>query len=259
MKCRIRILAFIGALCWFAATASASNLVWGFSPDATYQCTGFGNITSPLLANEEYNAAASLCNDPASGSPINSDQIPDYWWLAPTDNPSNSDIAVGSSNGTNYVSFMGAATDIGDYDCLVAYFNTPGASSSNPIAYTVSFSLAVTGTVGSNAVLIPEWNWFQQGDTENMVTYTPTSDTTGWVNFSFTEYAVQSTSNIMFHGVDAVDGVSSPSNAIELANVSVTEVSSAPEPASLLLIASALIMGALFCRVKYSPGIVKST
>jgi hypothetical protein len=220
------------------------------------------------------------CAASGSGTPTNNtnDAIPNGWFLVPTDDVSKSDVAVdslsNSSQGpqgtsTYYVGFFSTSTT--SNDCLYATFATPGASLSNPIQYTVSFWVAVTGDVGANAVLIPEWDWqvsvfdgstqtnvslqaeMNSGTVDNpqSIALPTTIGPAGYEEFTFTETASSSVSNVMFHG-----GGLNAGTGILLDNVVVTEGSPAPdvpEPSTVLL--TAAVVGAYGVRLvkKKSP------
>ena len=263
MSSQVRIVvAVVASVFSFVVRADASNLV--INPvfnQGTYQCTETSNF--------------ACVYPPPSGAALNSDTLPVTWLLYPTDNVNQSNLqdvendpsafagnpALGVASDNSFMSFMSTAQDF-SLDCLVStYFNI---TSGTP--YTVSFWLnfAGTGTAGHFTAFLPEWNWALVGDIENFGPGgSPALDLSaiagqGWQFFTMTEMvpirdtgnvAKSIQGNVMFHG--AIGG---GTGALELANVSVTQEQTTPEPASLLLVVSVLITARFYYK-SYSGGI----
>jgi uncharacterized protein (TIGR03437 family) len=222
MHIRSRTLpASLLTLCWFASSAAAD--------------------TTNLVSNGNF----------AGGTYIQqgtTDTVANGWGLLIG---GNSNFQIQNINGTFYAAFMSTASaadlangnqnGIGvpngnpDQDCFYQSITVVAGNK-----YTVSFSVQVTGTVGSNTILIPQWNWGPKvGPTVNMMDplygsydatkaeYSPANGT-GSVQETFTEtapvgngVAAGSTEqvNLMFHGSNVTGG------AILLTNVVVTPAS----------------------------------
>ena len=171
------------------------------------------------------------------------DNLPNGWGLSPTDNSLLSNCGVstvvnpakdeGPESGADYMTFQSTETD-GSQDCLYQYLPTVIGQK-----YNITFSVALTsGTLGPDAYLDPEWDSGGTDDTylRNSYYYYPGSTTTGpalYETFSFTETASKTSTLFYFHGVDADGG------SIEVDNVSVTPVSTVPEPSAWRLMAVA--------------------
>lgn len=151
---------------------------------------------------------------------------------------SASDLADGNMNG------IGIPYGSPDMDCLYQPLTVIGGRQ-----YTISFTVTVTGAVGNNTLLIPQWNWSPQVGTQiNMMdplygnynaangeysaatgtgsvseTFTETAPTGAGVSAGSTEVV-----NLMFHGSDVTGG------AILLTNVVVTEAPVPPAAPSIL-------------------------
>jgi PEP-CTERM motif len=181
-----------GMLCWWANTASASNLfVNGDFEGGTYAQV-FGSST---------------------------DILPNGWTNSPPTNSSNLNVFANGSgpssaeSGTHYIAFQSAVTD-GTQDCLNQVISTVPNQK-----YTVSFWVAMTASSGSQYGLGPEWDSGGANDTvmgTNAFYYHPTnSPSVAYKLFSFTETASSSSTSIYFHGADAT-------GAVLLDNVSVS-------------------------------------
>lgn len=251
----ITLMALLGL---FAASAAADNIVPNGNFDGgTYQCNP-QNIGSP--------PGNGYCIAGTTGPNVE-ETIADDWILDPMDDVSESNFQTvttgGGQGGNNYVEFMSSSVPIpsadwtpgnpaniafyennfGEQDCLYTSLVTDIGQQ-----YTVSFWVDLTGSIDSEQTsLLPVWNWASGSDTYMLPTgaqpnyFDPTTNQfTGWTEYTFTEAATSTSTNLMFHGTDA-DG------AIELSSVSVTADSVAPEPSSLLLISSGLVIVGL-CR-----------
>jgi uncharacterized protein (TIGR03437 family) len=214
-------------LCWFASRSAAD--------------------TSNIVSNGNF----------AGGTyPQATDTVATGWTLLPAD---KTDFQIQNINGTFYAVFMSTASasdlaggnrnGIGipngqpDQDC---FYQTLTVVAGNQ--YTVSFSVKVTGAVGSNTLLIPQWNWSPNvGPTTNMMdplygSYDAgngeysAANGTGSVQKTFTQTApigdgVPAGSiehvNLMFHGSNISGG------NILLTDVVVTAASTFPVPSIL--------------------------
>ncbi len=193
MQTRFVAKAFLaGMLCWWANTASASNLfVNGDFEGGTYSQV-FGSST---------------------------DILPNGWTNSPPTNSSNLNVFANGNgpgsaeSGTHYIAFQSAVTD-GTQDCLNQVISTVPNQK-----YTVSFWVAMTASSGSQFGLGPEWDSGGANDTTMGTTafyYRPTnSPAVAYKFFSFTETASSSSTSIYFHGADAT-------GAVLLDNVSVS-------------------------------------
>ena len=193
MQTRFVVKAFLaGMLCWWANTASASNLfVNGDFEGGTYTQV-FGTST---------------------------DNLPNGWTNSPPTTSSNLNVFANGSgpgsaeSGTHYIAFQSAVTD-GTQDCLNQVISTVPNQK-----YTVSFWVGMTASSGSQFGLGPEWDSGGANDTTMGATafyYHPTnSPSVAYKFFSFTETASSSSTSIYFHGADAT-------GAVLLDNVSVT-------------------------------------
>lgn len=188
-------------ICLFATSAAADNLV----PNGSF---AGGTYIGP-----------------------NGETIPNGWINLPTDNVALSDVNVESSNGSYYVAFSSPETD-GSQDCLYTTFSTVVGQE-----YTVSFEVALTAASVGNTDLTPQWSWLQTGQTNmlNSFYYDPTNTgPEGFEEFTFTEIAENTSTNLMFHGTDA-------NGAILLENVVVTPVTT-PEPSTAILLLAGIVL-----------------
>lgn len=181
-----------GMLCWWANTASASNLfVNGDFEGGTYTQV-FGSST---------------------------DHLPNGWTDSPPTNSSKLNVFANGSgpgsaeSGTHYITFQSAVTD-GTQDCLHQFISTAANQK-----YTVSFWVAMTASSGSQYGLGPEWDSGGTNDTTmgtGAFYFHPTnSPSVAYTFFSFTETASSSSTSFYFHGADAT-------GAVLLDNVSVS-------------------------------------
>ncbi len=146
----------------------------------------------------------------------------------------NPAIDLGPESGSNYVAFQ-SASDNGSRDCLYQDLVTVAGDE-----YNISFWVAITSTsVGNNLGLDVEWNEYGPGqitlDSNDAAIYAPTN--TGPVAYEEFSYLATASTNLTqldFHAVDA-------NGAILLDNVVVTDAS-VPEPMSILLVASGLLV-----------------
>jgi uncharacterized protein (TIGR03437 family) len=231
MRLRSRVLsASVFLLCWFVCADSAAS--------------------TNIVFNGDF--AAGIQSPPGPGT----DTVANGWTLLPA---VNTGFNIRNINGTFYAAFMSTATAA---EMAGGQMNGIGVPNGNPdqdcfyqpltvIAgkrYTVSFSVQVTGAVGNNTLLVPQWNWAPQVGTQaNMMDrlygsyddtngkYSPAAGTGSAVE-TFTETApvgdgvsAGSTEvvNLMFHGSDVTGG------AILLSNVVVAEEFTPGMPAIL--------------------------
>jgi hypothetical protein len=181
-----------GMLCWWANTASASNLFVNGDFEAGTYTQVFGSST---------------------------DILPNGWTNSPPTTSSKLNVFANGSgpgsaeSGTHYIAFQSAVTD-GTQDCLNQVISTVPNQK-----YTVSFWVAMTASSGSQFGLGPEWDSGGANDTTmgtNAFYYHPTnSPSVAYKLFSFTETASSSSTSIYFHGADAT-------GAVLLDNVSVS-------------------------------------
>ena len=152
-----------------------------------------------------------------------------------------------------YVAFSSTAT-VGQ-DCLFQDVpTTPGAF------YTWAFQLAIVGS-SSNLILLPEWDANGSNDTVYIGVGNGTYSTASFggqpvtssgnvpfQQFSFQVQATLSTTRLFFHGVDN-------GGAVLVADVSLTQQSATPEPASLWLLSAGFItiLLAAAARKKLQP------
>jgi hypothetical protein len=192
-------------------------------------------------------------------------------WLLDAADATNFHIV--NISGTNYAQFESTATaqdlangyqnGIGipngqpDQDCFYQPINVIAGQQ-----YDVSFTVTVTGTVGGNTLLIPEWNWvptvgsqvnmadslygaYNTADNEYSAATGDGSVTENFLETAPTGNGISAgqaeTVNLMFHGSDVTGG------SILLSNVSVT---GAPEPSSLLLTISGILLVGLCFRTR---------
>ena len=193
MQTRFVAKAFLaGMLCWWANTASASNLFVDGDFEGTTYTQVFGTST---------------------------DVLPNGWTNSPPTSMSKLNVFANGSgpgsaeSGTHYIAFQSAVTD-GTQDCLNQVISTVPNQK-----YTVSFWVAMTASSGSQFGLGPEWDSGGANDTMMGTTafyYHPTnSQAVAYKLFSFTETASSSSTSIYFHGADAT-------GAVLLDNVSVS-------------------------------------
>lgn len=191
--------------------------------------------------------ATSFCTN----STCVTDNIPADWTnLGPNpDDASNVNVVTAGSEpitapagyAGEYVAFSSTATS--GQDCLFQDVpTTPGAF------YTWAFQLAIVGS-SSNLIMIPEWDANGSNDAVyeglgNGAYSTPlpfaglpvsSSGNVPFQQFSFQVQATLSTTRVFFHGVDN-------GGAVLVADVSLTQQSATPEPASLWLLAAGFIM-----------------
>jgi hypothetical protein len=212
-------------LCAFAASAAADNIVPnGSFENGYYYCLPDTN---------------GDCNPgTASGPGPGVDTVADGWYNLPPASQSDFQIESGpysAEDGSFYAAFM-SASGTNDQDCFTVDLDTVAGQ-----LYTISFWVSITAPSVSNTSLDPQWQWNQPNtvDMTEAAYHTPTAGSTlGWTQYTFTETAESDWTYLMFHGTDA-------NGAILLDNVVVTASSAAPEPASLLLISSGLLIIAL--------------
>ena len=198
----------------------------------------------------------------------NGDIVANDWILDPMDDVSLSDFdiestpGVGQGGNPDYAAFMSSSVPIpaadygtpntaadednfGQMDCFYTTLSTVIGQQ-----YIVSFWVNIIGSIDNNQTsLDPVWNW-AAGDNSAYMLPTgaqpnyldpTTNQFTGWTQYTFTETATSTSTNLMFHGTDG-------GGAILLDNVVVTAQFVAPEPSSLLLISSGLVIVGLYRR-----------
>jgi uncharacterized protein (TIGR03437 family) len=205
---------------------------------------GTGAAATNIVVNGNF--AGGTQQPPGPGP----DTVANNWIMLPA---TATDFQIQNIGGNFYAAFMStvSASDqtmngIGipngnpDMDCLYQPLTLIAGHQ-----YTVSFSVTVTGAVGNNTLLIPQWNWSPQVGTQiNMMDplygdYNATqaefsaASRTGSVTETFTETApvgagvpagATEVVNLMFHGSDVTGG------AILLTNVVVSEAPTPPAP-----------------------------
>lgn len=212
----IPILVLIASWCWFESEAKG-NL------------TSNGNFSSGTFT-ESFGTATDI--------------LPVDWALDPPSTASTSNINVIASmsgiyadplGSSDYVAFDSAATS--GQDCLWQSIPTVAGQT-----YIVSFYAAMTGSSVANTFLTAEWDQGGAHDTDMggmLFSSTSGAATDGFIHFQFTEIASSNSTVFFFHSTDA-------NGPILVADLSVTQQSSSPEPGSLLLIsAGLLILGAV--------------
>lgn len=176
------------------------------------------------------------------------DNLPVDWGNDPPNSPSQSDLNVvtqGSESITapagytgDYVAFTSKSTN--GQDCL--YQDIPTVVGDT---YTLTFDLGIVGA-SSNLYLAPEWEsgsidttYYGLGNGEfsngTYGTAVTSSGTQAFQQFSFQVQAESTTTTLWFHGVDE-------SGAVLLADVSLTQNGTAPEPSSLSFIGIGLVI-----------------
>lgn len=187
-------------------------------------------------------SAAIVVNGNFDGSTYvgpNGDIVPTGWTVGPPGSVSDSKVNVesttnpptflGPESGADYVRFQSPSTN--GRDCLYQDLTTVGGQQ-----YVVSFWVAITSTsAGNNLGLDVEWdeNTANQSQLGNSFYATPSN--LGPVNYQQFSFVVKASTNLTridFHGIDT-------NGSILLDNV---QIASAPEPLSLVLFASGLLL-----------------
>jgi len=205
-------LATAVSLILFAGCASAANIVYnGDFEGGTYVGPNGDIVPNGWTDGPPYPASLSNLN---VENTVNSDQGPE--------------------SGTNYVAYMSTAPS--GKDCLYQDLTTV-AGQQYDLSFWVAFTASNTG-VGPNVGMDVVWD--EQGSNYTLLDnseYSAPSNTgpVGYEEFTYVATASSTDTRIDFHGVET-------NGAILLDNVSVSPVSSAPEPVSLVLTGAALLL-----------------
>jgi hypothetical protein len=214
---------------------------------ASLTCLAGGAFASNIVVNGDFEGGSYTAGQPAG------DSVPNGWLLGPPSYSINSNINVlsavngsidqGPESGGDYIGFHSPETD-GSRDCLYQQLTTVAGQT-----YTISFWVASTASsVGNNVGLDVEWdeNTSNQTALDNPTYTTPTN--TGplaYTEYTFTETASTNDTRIDFHSVDT-------NGLIELDNVVVTAQSATPEPMTMLLTGSGLVLAGLLRKRRLS-------
>ena len=206
-------------------------------------CLASDAVASNIVVNGDFENGSFTAGQPTG------DTVPDNWTLGPPSflidskinvlSTVNNTIDQGPESGSDYIAFQSPETD-GTRDCLYQDLTTVAGQT-----YTISFWVASTATsVGNNVGLNVVWdeNGADQALLDDPSYTTPTNTVPlPYTEYAFTETASSTATRIDFHAVDS-DG------ALLLDNVVVTAQSAAPEPMTLALTGSGLVVVGLLRR-----------